>query len=104
MPYGTECVDYKKLRVHDYCNYGRMIAINSLNTLELVEYFIKSLSDSYPDLIFKIIDRGQFDISIQCNDMCLYQGSYLDVEKHFRKSSNFFLDSLKDKLSKKGVI
>lgn len=100
LPYSKKCVDYKRLRKHDYHNYGRMIAINTLSTPELVEYFVKVLADSYPSLIFNIVDCGDFDIAIQCNDKCICQGSYLDFENLFRKSSDLLLETLKEKLSR----
>ena len=104
VPYTADRTDYRKLRMHDYRNYGRMIAINSLSTPELVEYFVKSLADSYPNLNFNIIDHGNFDISILCNDKCIYQGSYLDVERLFRQSSDLLLDTLKEELSEEDVL
>ena len=83
MSYIKECVDYKHLRKDDYYNYGRMIAMNSLSTPELVEYFGKSLADSNPTLSFNIVDYGDFNIAIQCNNEFIYRGSYSDVGKTF---------------------
>lgn len=98
MPYTKECADYKCLRIHDYHNYARMIAINSLSTPELVEYFVRALADSNPTLNFNVVDHGDFEIAVQCNDRVIYQGSYLEVEKLFRQSSDLLLNMLKDKL------
>lgn len=98
VPYTANRTDYRKLRVHDYFNYGRMIAINSLSTPELVEYFVRALADSNPTLNFNVVDHGDFEIAVQCNDRVIYQGSYLEVEKLFRQSSDLLLNMLKDKL------
>lgn len=40
MSYTKEYTDYKRLRMHDYTKYGRMLAINSPSTSALVEYFL----------------------------------------------------------------
>lgn len=98
LPYKKEYVDYKSLRKHDYYNLGRVFAINALSTLELVEYFVKVIAESYPHLNFTLIDCGDFEIEIQCDGECIYQGSYLDVEKLFRQSSDLLLNTLKEKL------
>lgn len=99
MRYTKECIDYKKLRKHDYYSRGRMMAICALSTPKLVEYFVRSLADSYPDLNFNMIDQGNFDIAVECEDQLIYRGSYLDVELLFRQSSDLFLDILKDKVA-----
>ena len=103
MRYTKEYIDYKKLRMHDYANYGRMLAINSLSTSELVEYFVRSLSESYPYMEFNIVDKGDFNIAIKCNGKDLYKGTYLDFENLFRQSSDLLMEKLKEKLSGEDV-
>lgn len=98
LPYKKDYVDYKSLRKHDYYNLGRVYAINALSTIELVEYFVKVIAESYSHLNFTLIDRGDYELELQCNDKCLYRGSYIDVEKLFRQSSDLFLNTLKEKL------
>lgn len=98
LPYKREYVDYKSLRKHDYYNLGRVYAINALSTLELVEYFLKVIAETYPHLSFTLIDHGDYELEVLCDDKCIYQGSYLDVEKLFRQSSDSFLNTLKEKL------
>lgn len=96
MAYQSEIINYKQLRKKGYYSYARMIAMNTLNTVELVEYFVKVVEFQNQDRDFKLIDHGDFSIQVLCDDKVIMDKTYKEYEEYFQSSPDDFLEGLRN--------
>ena len=86
--------DYKKLRKKDAYGFSFHMFICNASTLECIEFFVRIISEKYPDKKFMIEHDGIITFSVLCDNEIIYTGTHYDVESMLQEGCYTFRDKL----------
>lgn len=91
--------DYKKKRRGGANSFALALAIQGVDTIELVELFVDVVAKEYPDKRFIIqYDGGIYSIMVKCDNNILYEGNVVEIEKMLQEGKYVFRDKMREKM------
>ena len=88
--------DYKKNRKGGGNCQATAVYASSLDTVDLIKFFVKMLAQDYPKNQYVIEHDGIITFTVKCNDRVIYQGNHYDVEEMMKEGTYVFLQTLID--------